>query len=105
DEMTTESSAAAQRSIANLAQQIHVPVVEDKDGRLGDGYQVEDLPWYSLSSPAGKIIWTHDGWLTAADLERQVHSALTKNEPDERTTSLTKLRSAADATVKSPAAD
>lgn len=106
DEMTTESSdTAAHRLLANLVPRIHVPIVEDRDGRLGDGYHVEDLPWYSLSSPAGKIIWTHDGWLAPADLERLVHSALTKNEPGERTTALTKSRSAAVATEKSPAAN
>ncbi|MGH9737933.1 MAG: SCO family protein [Candidatus Acidiferrales bacterium] len=105
DELTTESSAAAQKSLANLAAKVHVPLVEDSDGRLADGYQVEDLPWYSLSSPSGKIVWSHDGWLAPADLERQVHSALTKNEPGERSAALGKSRSAAVAAEKSSAPD
>lgn len=106
DELTTESSpASAWEMLAKASTDIRTPVVEDAQGRLGDGYQVEDLPWYSLSSPSGKIIWSHDGWLAPTDLERQVHSALAKNELGERTTALAKSRSAADATEKSPAAD
>ncbi|MGH9685943.1 MAG: SCO family protein [Candidatus Acidiferrales bacterium] len=106
DELTTESSpTSAQEMLAKASTDIRTPVVEDAQGRLGDGYQVEDLPWYSLSSPSGKIIWSHDGWLAPTDLERQVRAALAKNEPGEPTTALTKSPSAADATEKSSAAD
>lgn len=91
DELTTESSPAkAQTALAGLAGGIRTPVVEDQNGRLGDGYQVQDLPWYSLSSPDGKIIWSHDGWLSTAQLERQIGEALAKTEPGERTTALSK---------------
>lgn len=54
------------------------PIVEDTNGRLGDGYQVQDLPWYSLSSPDGKIVWSHDGWLSSAALQQQIGAALAK---------------------------
>jgi cytochrome oxidase Cu insertion factor (SCO1/SenC/PrrC family) len=84
DELVTESSPTkAQTSLAQLADGIRIPVVEDMNGRLGDGYQVQDLPWYSLSSPDGKIIWSHDGWLSPAALEQQIGAALAKNEPGE----------------------
>ncbi len=87
DELATEpSSARAHDILARLARSgIRTPAVEDTDGRLGDGYQVKDLPWYSLSSPDGRIIWSHDGWLSAAALGQQIAAALAKNEPIERT--------------------
>ena len=91
DELVTESSPAkAQKSLARLADGILTPVVEDTNGRLGDGYQVQDLPWYSLSSPDGRIIWSHDGWLSPPALEQQVGAALAKNEPREHAAVLTK---------------
>jgi cytochrome oxidase Cu insertion factor (SCO1/SenC/PrrC family) len=96
DELVTESSPAnARTTLAQLTRGMRTPVVEDANGRLGDGYQVEDLPWYSLSSPDGKIIWSHDGWLSPAALEQQVGSALAKNEPAERTAALTKSHAGA----------
>jgi cytochrome oxidase Cu insertion factor (SCO1/SenC/PrrC family) len=105
DEMTTESSRAkSQAALAQLASGIRTPVAEDMHGRLGDGYQVEDLPWYSLSSPDGKIVWSHDGWLSPAALEQQIGAALAKNEPGEHTASLTMSHATA-VKVKSPAAD
>jgi cytochrome oxidase Cu insertion factor (SCO1/SenC/PrrC family) len=94
DELTTESFAPnASKRLAQLSAKIRTPLVEDSNGRLGDGYQVEDLPWYSLTSPAGKIIWSHDGWLSLAALERQVHAALAKSEPGERSALLMRPRS------------
>ena len=106
DELPTESSASsAQTELASLSTGIRTPVVEDTDGRLGDGYQVEDLPWYSLSSPSGEIIWSHDGWLAPAELEKQVAAALTHHETSERTASLTPSRTAAAPAAKGASAD
>jgi hypothetical protein len=36
---------------------------------VADGYGVQDQPWFALVSAAGKIVWSHDGWLPAAALE------------------------------------
>ncbi len=107
DELTTESSPAqAEKVLAGLAARIRTPLVEDADGRLGDGYQVQDLPWYSLISPDGKTIWKHDGWLSAAALDQQVGAALAKNEPVERGAALTKSRtSSTNTSDKKPTAD
>jgi len=106
DELPTESSASAARTeLATLSTGIHSPVVEDTDGRLGDGYQVEDLPWYSLSSPSGEIIWSHDGWLSPAQLEQKIGAALASKQSSERTASLTQSRTTAAPGAKRPAAD
>ncbi len=80
DELTTEPSAAeAQMALKPLAATLHTPIVEDASGRIADGYQVDDLPWIVLSSSSGKLLWSHDGWLSAAVLSRDVHTALAKN--------------------------
>ncbi|MGH9718192.1 MAG: SCO family protein [Candidatus Acidiferrales bacterium] len=106
DELPTESSAASARTaLTSLASGIRIPVVEDTKGRLGDGYQVEDLPWYSLSSPAGKILWSHDGWLSPAALEKQVGAAMAKNGTRERSASLSQSPASAVPSTKHPAAD
>jgi cytochrome oxidase Cu insertion factor (SCO1/SenC/PrrC family) len=41
------------------------PVAADTSGRLADGYGVQDLPWIEVTSPSGKILYQHDGWLPA----------------------------------------
>lgn len=77
DELSTEPSAAdAQKLLLQLAPKLHAPIVEDKQGRLGDGYAVEDMPWFTLTSRSGKILWSHDGWLSLAELHQQVRAAL-----------------------------
>ena len=40
------------------------PVALDNTGRVADGYGVQDQPWLVLVSAAGKIVWSHDGWLS-----------------------------------------
>jgi hypothetical protein len=37
---------------------------------VADGYQVQDQPWLALVSPAGKITWSHDGWVSLSALEK-----------------------------------
>jgi thioredoxin-related protein len=49
----------------------------DTTGRLADGYGVQDQPWFVLTSPSGKIIWSHDGWLPPAALQSAVRRATT----------------------------
>ncbi len=80
DELTTEPSAAkAQKVLAPLAATLRTPIVEDATGRIADGYKVQDLPWIVLSSSSGKVLWSHDGWLSAEALSRDVHTVLANN--------------------------
>jgi cytochrome oxidase Cu insertion factor (SCO1/SenC/PrrC family) len=77
DELPIEPSPAeARRVLAPLAATLHTPIVEDASGWLADHYGIGDLPWFVLSSTSGKIVWHHDGWLSAAVLNRDVRSAL-----------------------------
>lgn len=80
DVMTIEPSlAAARRVLTPLAATLRTPIVEDSSGSIADGYDVGDLPWFVLSSPSGKVVWSHDGWLSASDLKHDVRSALAAN--------------------------
>ncbi len=73
DETVVEPSAAAVRSyLGGLGAKLDYPVGLDTDGRLADGYQVQDQPWFALVSASGKIVWSHDGWLPWASLEAAV---------------------------------
>ncbi|MGH7069205.1 MAG: SCO family protein, partial [Acetobacteraceae bacterium] len=79
NELPTEvSPTAGRRLAASLASKLGTPIVEDTDGQLADGYQVQDLPWFALTSNTGRILWQHDGWLSAAALDQQVSTALEK---------------------------
>jgi cytochrome oxidase Cu insertion factor (SCO1/SenC/PrrC family) len=77
DELTTEPSPAEALQVLDpLAVTTHAPIVEDATGQLADDYQVKDLPWFVLSSASGKILWYHDGWLSATAIDKQVRAAL-----------------------------
>jgi cytochrome oxidase Cu insertion factor (SCO1/SenC/PrrC family) len=81
DELPTEPSVTqTQQALAPLAAALHTPIVEDANGRLADGYHVADLPWFVLNSPSGNILWSHDGWLSAAALNQQLSSALSRKQ-------------------------
>jgi protein SCO1/2 len=70
DEAVTEPSPGAARTfIQGLGQPLAYPVGLDTTGRIADGYGVQDQPWFVLTSAAGKIVWTHDGWLSPSALE------------------------------------
>jgi cytochrome oxidase Cu insertion factor (SCO1/SenC/PrrC family) len=76
DETVVEPSAQAVRSyLANLGTTLDFPVGMDTTGRVADGYQVQDQPWFALVSASGKIIWSHDGWLPLPALESAVKHA------------------------------
>ena len=81
DETVVEPSAATIRSyLGGLGTKLDYQVGLDTDGRLADGYQVQDQPWFALVSASGKILWSHDGWLSWASLEATVkqHTAAGK---------------------------
>jgi cytochrome oxidase Cu insertion factor (SCO1/SenC/PrrC family) len=70
DEAVTEPSPDAARTyIQGLGQPLAYPVGLDTTGRVADGYGVQDQPWFVLTSATGKIVWTHDGWLSPSALE------------------------------------
>jgi hypothetical protein len=72
DESQTETSPGAlARLLARIGGgPLNYPVAADTSGRLADGYAVEDLPWIEVTSPGGRILYKHDGWLPSAVLAR-----------------------------------
>jgi cytochrome oxidase Cu insertion factor (SCO1/SenC/PrrC family) len=44
----------------------------DETGQVADGYGVQDQPWLTLVNAAGKITWSHDGWLSVPEIEAAV---------------------------------
>jgi hypothetical protein len=75
DETVVEPSKAAVRAyLAGLG--LTYPVGLDSTGRVADGYGVQDQPWFSLVSASGKIVWSHDGWLSLPALEAAASSHL-----------------------------
>ena len=70
DEAVTEPSVTAVRSyLSHLGAPLRYPVGLDTTGRIADGYGIQDQPWFMLVSASGKVMWKHDGWLSAAQLE------------------------------------
>jgi cytochrome c biogenesis protein CcmG, thiol:disulfide interchange protein DsbE len=55
------------------------PVAVDRTGRIADGYQVQDQPWFVLTSASGQFLWYYDvstaGWLSPSALEARVRAA------------------------------
>jgi cytochrome oxidase Cu insertion factor (SCO1/SenC/PrrC family) len=77
DERPTEGTGiAARQAVVNLAVSLRTPVVEDAEGRIGDGYGVQDLPWFVLTSASGRALWHHDGWLSLQALAAKVKGAI-----------------------------
>ncbi len=74
DETVVEPSSAYVRSYLSGVG-LRYPVGLDTTGRVADGYAVQDQPWFSLVSATGKVLWTHDGWLSLAALEAAVQHA------------------------------
>jgi cytochrome oxidase Cu insertion factor (SCO1/SenC/PrrC family) len=76
DETVVEPSAGVVRSyLKSLGTSLNYPVGLDTNGRVADGYQVQDQPWFTLTSASGKIVWSHDGWLSLPALEAAVKRA------------------------------
>jgi cytochrome oxidase Cu insertion factor (SCO1/SenC/PrrC family) len=76
DETVVEPSAGVVRSyLESLGTSLNYPVGLDTNGRVADGYQVQDQPWFTLTSASGKILWSHDGWLPLSVLEAAVKHA------------------------------
>jgi cytochrome c biogenesis protein CcmG/thiol:disulfide interchange protein DsbE len=58
---------------------LNYPVAIDSSGRIADGYQVQDQPWFVLTSASGRFLWYYDvstaGWLSPAALAGRVKAA------------------------------
>ena len=70
DETVTEPSAAAVNDYLATLGPLGYQVALDKTGRVADGYGVQDQPWLVLVNAAGKVTWSHDGWVPLAALEK-----------------------------------
>jgi hypothetical protein len=70
DETVTEPSVQAVRAYLGTVGPLDYPVGLDKTGRVADGYGVQDQPWLELVSAAGQVVWSHDGWVPLAALEK-----------------------------------
>lgn len=67
--------------LASLHRPLSYPVAIDSTGRVADGYQVQDEPWFVLTSRTGRILWYYDvstqGALGTRALLADVRAALT----------------------------
>ncbi len=66
---------ALPRLLASLSGAQGLPLAVDLEGRLADGYGAQDIPWYALTNVAGKVVWSHDGWLPPAALLQAARQA------------------------------
>jgi cytochrome oxidase Cu insertion factor (SCO1/SenC/PrrC family) len=74
------SPSALPGFLATLGQPLSYPVGIDDSGQVADGYGVQGVPWFVLTSADGKVLWTREvsvaGWPAPAALAKYVRSAL-----------------------------
>jgi cytochrome oxidase Cu insertion factor (SCO1/SenC/PrrC family) len=80
DEANVEPSVNALPDFLRGIPALSYPVAIDRDGRVADGYGVQDSPWLTLVSGSGRILWQYDvavkGWPSTTQLVNRVHAAL-----------------------------
>jgi cytochrome oxidase Cu insertion factor (SCO1/SenC/PrrC family) len=81
DEGSVEPSPSALPGfLAALRQPLSYPVAVDGSGQLADGYGVQGVPWFTLASADGRVIWSWEvstsGWPSRAALDKHVRAAL-----------------------------
>jgi len=77
DETVVEPSVQTVRNyLHGLGTPLSYPVALDTTGRVADGYGVQDQPWLDVVSATGKILWSHDGWLSVPALTAAVKHAV-----------------------------
>jgi cytochrome oxidase Cu insertion factor (SCO1/SenC/PrrC family) len=84
DEAGVEASPQALPSfLRSLPRPLAYPVAVDADGRVADGYRVQDSPWLELVSGSGRFLFYKDladGWPSTQALVRQVHEGLARSK-------------------------
>jgi len=74
------SPSALPGFLGTLRQPLSYPVGIDGSGQTADGYGVQGVPWFVLTSASGKVLWTREvsvsGWPSPAALGKYVRSAL-----------------------------
>jgi len=83
DERSVEPSGGAlSQFLSGLPRPLSYPVAIDQSGRVADGYDVEGVPWFVLTSPSGRILWYWEvdtsGWLSPGALTQHVRAALAR---------------------------
>jgi cytochrome oxidase Cu insertion factor (SCO1/SenC/PrrC family)/thiol-disulfide isomerase/thioredoxin len=86
DEGSVEPSPSAlPRLLGGLPARLAYPVAVDRSGQLADGYEVQDQPWFVLTSSSGRILWywdaTTQGWPSTATLVTHIRAALSSPPP------------------------
>lgn len=79
DVMSTEPSKSAVLKFIANEPALRFPVALDVRGNLAQAYGIQDLAWLSLTDAQGKIIWSHDSWLSESALVHDIHQALAKS--------------------------
>jgi cytochrome oxidase Cu insertion factor (SCO1/SenC/PrrC family)/thiol-disulfide isomerase/thioredoxin len=83
DEASVEPSAGTlTKFLHGLTHPLSYPVAIDRSGKIADGYQVQGVPWFVLTSPTGQILYYREvsvaGWPTTRVLARYVRAALAR---------------------------
>ena len=84
DEAGVEASPQAlPQFLRGLPHPLAYPVAVDVDGRVADGYRVQDSPWLELVSGSGQILYFEDvaakGWPSVRALVQRVHEGLARS--------------------------
>jgi len=84
DEGGVEPSASALPGfLGTLPRPLSYPVAIDQSGQLADGYDVQGVPWFVLTSARGKVLWSREvsvsGWPSVAALDQDVRTALARS--------------------------
>ncbi len=84
DEASVEpSSGTLTRFLHGLRHPLSYPIAIDRTGKIADGYEVEGLPWFVLTSPSGHILYywavSTAGWPGTTLLARSVRAALARS--------------------------
>ena len=70
------------RFLHGLRHPLSYPVALDRSGKIADGYQVQGVPWFVLTSKTGQILYYRQvsvaGWPTTQALTRYVRAALAR---------------------------
>jgi hypothetical protein len=73
---TEPSQATAQALMSSVQTPLAYPVAYDALGDVADAYQVEDVPWFALTSSSGAIVGSHDGWESTTLIQQGIQQTL-----------------------------